>query len=372
MTRTDKDYYAILGVDEKAGPGEIKKAYRRLAKRYHPDANRNSPKAADRFKEVGEANAVLSDPAKRKKYDQMRKLGTFGFGGVRGAPRSGAAPSTPAGGFSFEDLGGLGGFSDIFSSIFDRGKKGQPSKPKGPQKGRRVEYSVEVDFLTAATGGKVSLSVPITEDCAACRGTGGAPGTEWKRCDECGGSGSVSFGQGGFAVKRPCPACVGRGRKAARPCEACTGAGEVHQNRKIQVAVPPGVETGSKVRLTGQGERGEKGGAPGDLVITFKVEPHKLFRREGLDVHVKKRVNMAQAILGSKISVDTISGRRVVLRVPPGTQSGTRFRIRGQGVRGKGRTGDQFVEVVVKVPDALTVDQEARIKQFAASAGMEW
>ena len=372
MTTTDKDYYAILGVDEKAGGEEIKKAYRRLAKRYHPDANRNDPKAADRFKEVGEANAVLSDPAKRKKYDRMRKLGAFGFSGARGGSRSSPATSPPSGGFSFEDLGGLGGFSDIFSSIFDRGDKQQTSKPKGPRKGRNVEYNVEIEFMTAATGGKVSLSVPITEECATCRGSGGASGAEWKPCGECGGSGSVSFGQGGFAVKRPCPACMGRGRKASRPCESCRGAGEVHQSRKIQLAVPAGVETGSKVRLTGQGERGEKGGAPGDLVITFKVKPHKLFRREGLDVHAKVAVNMARAILGSKISVDTISGKRVVLRVPPGTQSGTRFRIRGQGVRGKGRTGDQFVEVVVKMPDSLTVEQEDRIKQFAASAGMEW
>ena len=374
MTTTDKDYYAILGVGEKAGGDEIKKAYRRLAKRYHPDANRNDPKAADRFKEVGEAHSVLSDPAKRKKYDHMRRLGAFGFGGARGGgPRSSpATSSSPSGGFSFEDLGGLGGFSDIFSSIFDRGKKDTASKPKGPRKGHNVEYRVEVGFMTAANGGRVSLSVPITEECATCSGSGGAPGTEWKPCDECRGSGSVSFGQGGFAVKRPCPACVGRGRKAGRPCEACRGAGEVHQNRKIQVAVPAGVETGSNVRLTGQGERGEKGGAPGDLVITFKVKSHRRFRRDGLDVHVKVAVNMAQAILGSKLSVDTISGQRVVLRLPPGTQSGTRFRIRGQGVRGKGRTGDQFVEVVVRVPDSLTGEQEDRIKQFAESAGLEW
>lgn len=370
MTTTDKDYYAILGVSEKVGGDEIKKAYRKLAKRYHPDANPGNPKASDRFKEVGEANAVLSDPAKRKKYDQMRKLGAFGFGGVR--PPRNTSSSTQSGGFSFEDLGGLGGFSDIFSSIFDRGKRDREPRPKEPRKGHNVEYRVKIDFITAATGGKVSLSVPINETCTVCKGTGGAPGTEWKPCAECRGSGSVSFGQGGFAVKRPCPACLGRGRQANRACEPCRGSGEVHQDRKIQVKVPAGVETGSKVRLTGQGERGEKGGAPGDLIITFDVRPHKHFRREGMDIHVRAVVNLAQALLGSKVPVDTISGKQVILRVPPGTQPGTRFRIRGQGIRRKGRPGDQFVEVAVKLPESLTAEQERQVRDLAASAQMKW
>ena len=369
MTKTDKDYYAILGVGEKADDATIKKAYRKLAKQYHPDANQENPRAAERFKEVGEANGVLSDPKKRKKYDHMRKLGAFGFGGGRPDSRPGAPAASN---FSFEDLGGLGGFSDIFSSIFERGKNSRAPKPSGPRKGQHVEYSVEVSFMTAAQGGKVSISVPISEECATCRGSGGAPGAAWKKCAECKGSGSVSFGQGGFAVNRPCPACVGRGEKADKGCGACGGSGEVHQNRKIQVAVPAGVQAGSKVRLTGQGERGQKGGAPGDLIITFKVTPHRFFRRDGNDIHVTVPVNLAQAALGSRIRVGTIWGKKVVLRIPPGTQPGTRFRIRGQGIRRKGRTGDQYVEIKVEIPESMTEEQESQIRDFATSVGMKW
>ena len=369
MTKADKDYYAILGVDEKADDDAIKKAYRKLAKQYHPDANPGNPQAAERFKEVGEANGVLSDPQKRKKYDQMRKLGAFGFGGPRAGPRP-EATSTP--GFSFEDLGGLGGFSEIFSSIFDRGRKSQPSRPSGPSRGEHVELDVAVPFMTAVKGGKVAVSVSIHEECATCLGSGGAPGTTWKKCAECKGSGSVSFGQGGFAVNRPCPACMGRGEKPDKECGACGGSGKVHQKRKIQVSVPVGVQSGAKVRLTGQGERGQKGGAPGDLIITFKVEPHRFFQREGADIQVTVPINLAQAALGSRIRVGTIWGKKVVLRIPAGTQPGTRFRIAGQGINRDGKTGDQYVEIKVEIPESLTEEQETRIREFATEAGMKW
>ncbi len=366
---TDKDYYAILGVDPKADDDAIKKAYRRLAKKYHPDANPDSPRAAERFKEIGEANGILSDPARRKKYDQMRKLGAFGFRGARPGSRPGAQTSSS---FSFEDLGGLGGFSDIFSSLFDRGRKGQARKPAGPAKGANVDYTAEVPFMVAATGGKISISVPFNEECATCRGSGGAPGSAWKTCAECRGKGSVSFGQGGFAVNRPCPACMGRGEAADKVCGACAGTGKVHQNRKIQVSVPAGVNPGAKVRLTGQGERGQKGGAPGDLIITFKIRPHRFFAREGNDIIVTVPLNLAQAALGSRIRVGTISGRKVVLRIPPGTQPGTRFRIKEQGIEREGRKGDQYVEVKVEVPDSLTEEQEQQIRDFADAAGLKW
>ena len=369
MTKTDKDYYAILGVDEKAGAATIKKAYRQLAKQYHPDANPGNPRAAERFKEVGEANGVLSDPEKRKKYDQMRKLGAFGFGG----PRTGSRPETTSSpGFSFEDLGGLGGFSEIFSSIFDRGRKSRPPKASGPLRGDHVEYSVEVPFMTAAKGGKVPVTIPINEDCATCLGSGGAPGTAWRKCAECKGSGSVSFGQGGFAVSRPCPACMGRGEEPDKLCGACSGSGKVHQNRKIQVSVPAGVQDGSRVRLTGQGERGQGGGAPGDLIITFKVGEHRFFRREGSDINVTVPINLAQATLGSRIRVGTVWGRKVVLRIPAGTQPGTRFRIAGQGITRDGRTGDQYVEIKVEIPQSLGEEQETRMREFADASGMKW
>lgn len=366
---TDKDYYSILGVDQKAGDDDIKKAYRALAKKYHPDANPGNPRAAERFKEIGEANGVLSDSARRKKYDQMRKLGAFGFRGARTGPRAGAQPSSN---FSFEDLGGLGGFSDIFSSLFDRGRKAQARKSTGPARGANVDYTAEVPFMVAARGGKISISVPFHEECATCKGSGGAPGSTWDRCAECRGKGSVSFGQGGFAVNRPCPACMGRGEAADKVCGACAGGGKVDQTRKIQVSVPAGVGSGAKMRLTGQGERGQKGGAPGDLMITFKVLAHRFFTREGNDIIVTVPLNLAQAALGSRIRVGTISGRKVVLRIPPGTQPGTRFRIKGQGIEREGKRGDQYVEVKVEVPDSLTEEQERQIREFADDAGLKW
>lgn len=377
-----KNFYKVLGVSEKADAEEIKKAYRKLAKRYHPDANRDDPKAAERFKEVGEAYAVLSDATKRKQYDQMRRfggLGGFGGGASRGGPRppGGGAPGDP--GFSFDDLqGGFGNISDLFSSLFDLGKKGQDGaapggakRATGRQKGENVEYVVEIPFLTAARGGKISVNVAITEDCATCGGNGAKPGTSLKRCEECGGTGNVSFGQGGFAVKRPCPACFGRGKLPETPCASCAGRGAVRQQRKISLNVRPGVETGSKVRLSGQGERGRSGGPPGDLIITYKVKPHRFFRREGLDIHVSVPINIVQATLGSKIRVKTISGKKVVLSIPKGTQSGTKFRIRGQGIEKGERRGDQYVEVQVTVPEKLSDEEQKAMQEFAEATGLK-
>lgn len=379
MPQTQKDFYEVLGISEKASAAEVKKAYRKLAKKYHPDANPDDPSAADRFKEIGEAYSVLSDPEKRKKYDHMRKLGAFGFGGggtrggrpgAAGAPGGFGGAQAPPGGFSFEDLGGLGGLGDIFSSIFDRGRKGGQARSAGPEKGENVEYVVEISFMTAAKGGKISISVPITEECARCSGGGAAPGSSLRTCTECGGSGTITFGQGGFAVNRPCPACFGRGVIPETPCPSCSGSGTVRQSRKIQVTVPAGTETGSKVRVSGQGERGRGGGQPGDLIITFKVKPHRFFRRKGLDIHVTVPINIAQATLGSKIKVRTISGKKVVLTIPPGTQSGTKFRIRGQGIEKAGRVGDQYVEVSLEVPDELDERQQELMEQFSELTGL--
>ncbi len=380
MATATKDFYEILGVKDSASQEEIKKAYRKLAKQYHPDANPTNPKAADRFKEIGEAYSVLSDEKKRKQYDQMKKLGALGFGRgagrgpfSRGGPGPAYGGGASGGGFSFEDLSGFGGgLSDLFSSIFDRGKKETPRGRPGPKQGRNVEYLVEVGFETAVRGGRISINVPITEECATCGGSGAAPGTTSKTCSECKGSGTVSFGQGGFAVKRPCPACMGRGTIPDTPCTACDGTGTVRQSRKIQVAVPKGVENGSKVRLTGQGERGSLGGKPGDLIITFKVKPHRFFRRQGLDLEVTVPINIAQASLGSKIRVRTIDGKKVVLRIPPGTQPGTRFRIRGQGVEKGGRIGDLYVEVKLEVPDKLTPEAQRLMEALATDADLKY
>jgi molecular chaperone DnaJ len=377
MAGAGKDFYKILGVSEKATPDEIKKAYRKLAKANHPDANLSDPEAADRFKEIGEAYSVLSDAEKRKQYDQMRRLGSLGFGGMGGGqPRSRAGGPHADPGFSFEDLqGGFGNISDLFSSLFDLGGKRPPGagpRPSpGRQKGENVEYVVEIPFLTAARGGKVSVDVAITEDCATCGGDGAKPGTQMARCAECQGSGSVAFGQGGFAVKRPCPACFGRGRIPETPCPSCAGRGAVRQHRKISINVRPGIETGSKARLSGQGERGRLGGPPGDLILTYNVKAHSFFRRDGLDVHVKVPINIVQATLGSKVRVKTISGKKVVLNIPKGTQSGTKFRIRGQGITTSDRTGDQYVEVVVTVPEKLTQAELEMMEEFAEATGLK-
>lgn len=372
MAASGKDFYEILGVGEKASADEIKKAYRKLAKKHHPDANQGDAKAAEKFKSIGEAYAVLSDPKKRKQYDQMRRFGSLGFG--RGGtqqrgPGMGADP-----GISFDDMkDGFGNISDLFSSLFDLGKK-QPAdagKTSARRKGDNVEYVVEIPFLTAVRGGRISVDVAITEDCATCGGEGAKPGTGLRACDECNGTGQVSFGQGGFATLRPCPACFARGKIPESPCTSCNGRGAVRQQRKIQINVPVGVETGSRVRLSGQGERGKRGGPPGDLIISFKVKPHRFFSRSGLDIHVKLPINIVQATLGSKMKVATISGKKVVLRIPKGTQSGTKFRIRGQGIEKGDRTGDQYVEVSVEVPEELSEEERTAMQEFADASGLK-
>lgn len=379
MQTATKDLYKLLGVAENASGEEIKKAYRKLAKQYHPDANPGDAAATERFKEISEAYSVLSDAEKRKQYDQMRKYGSFGgFGGPSARGRGPAGARGPAsggtgatGGFSFEDLSG-GGIGDIFSSIFDLGKRRGASRAQGPERGQTIEYAVEVPFTMAARGGKLTITVPVTEICHTCAGSGAAPGTSPTTCPECRGSGSVTFGQGGFAVSRPCPACYGRGTIPTDPCPTCHGQGQLRQQKQIQITVPAGVDTGSKLRLSGQGEPGAAGGARGDLILTFRVQSHRFFSREGLDVHCVVPINVAQATLGSRIRVRTVDGKQVVLRVPPGTQSGTRFRIKGQGVEKDGQRGDQFVRVNVTVPDKLSEEEESLMREFASAANLKF
>ena len=375
------DYYAVLGVSASATQDEIKKQYRKLAAKYHPDRNPNDAAAADRFKGISEAYQVLGDAEKRKQYDDMRRLGAFG-GFAGGARPGGARPGAGrpgAGGYGgagpnvrFEDIdvGGLGGLGDIFSSIF--GGQAGGARRTAPERGQDVETTLEIPFRTAALGGKVPIELEVNEECEVCRGSGAAPGAKVQTCTECGGRGTISFGQGGFAVNRPCPACLGRGQRPSEPCPACNGRGEVRSRKKVAITVPAGVDTGSKIRLKGQGGRGAKNGPSGDLLITFTVQPDRFYRREGLDLIAPVPINVAQATLGSRVSVRTLDGRKVAVKIPPGTQSGRRFRVRGQGISKDAHTGDLIVEPVVQLPEDLTPEQEEAMKKFAEAAGLKY
>src|SRR5687768_13107382 len=372
----NKDFYAVLGVPASASQDEIKKQYRKLAAKHHPDKNPSDAKAADRFKEISEAYNVLGDAEKRKQYDQMRRLGAFdGFDGARrggAGSRTGGAGgySTSGGNFRFEDvdLGGLGGLGDIFGSMFGGGGR----RTREPERGQDVEVTLEVPFRTAALGGKVNIDLEVNEECPVCKGSGGAPGSKIQTCPECGGRGSISFGQGGFAVQRPCPRCLGRGQIPTEPCPSCNGAGEVRARRKIAVTVPEGTDTGSKIRLRGQGGHGSKNGPPGDLIINFVVQPDRFYKREGLDLIAKVPINIAQATLGSKVNVKTPDGKKVSLKIPAGTPSGKRFRVRGQGIHKATHHGDLIVEVEIVVPEKLTEEQEKMMKEFAEAGGLKY
>jgi len=375
-----KDYYAVLGVPASATQDEIKKQYRKLAAKHHPDKNPNDPKAAERFKEISEAYQVLGDADKRKHYDQMRQLGAFGgFGG--GARGGGPFGGTSTGGgpnvrFEDFDIGGLGGLGEIFSSMFGGSTGGGTTRggarSRGPERGQDIEAALNIPFRTAALGGKVPIELEVNEECAVCHGTGAAPGAKMQTCPECNGRGMISFGQGGFAVQRPCPMCLGRGQIPSERCPTCSGSGEVRTRKKVMITVPAGVDTGTKIRLKGQGGRGTRNGPPGDLLISFQVEPDRFFKREGLDIIAPVPINIAQATLGSQISVRTLEGTKVKIRIPPGTANGKRFRVRGHGIQKDDRKGDLIVQVEVSVPEKLTEEQEKAMREFAAAGGLKF
>jgi len=368
-----KDFYQILGVPDSATPDEIKKAYRRLAKKYHPDANPNTPAAAERFKEISEAHTVLADADKRKQYDQMRRLGAFDGGASRrpgGAQRpgpGGAAGASAGSGFEnvdFNDLGGLG-LGDIFSSIFGKGRREQQAE-------ETLETVVEIPFRVAALGGKVPVRLPVNEVCRTCAGSGAAPGAKISTCPECNGRGTVTFGQGGFAVSRPCPRCRGRGKIPSVPCPTCHGLGETHGEREVVITVPPATESGTRIRLRGEGPAAATGRPTGDLIVTFQVQPDRFFHRDGLDLLCEVPINLAQAILGSRLRVRTLDGKKVVLKLPPGTQPGRKFRIKGLGLEKGGRKGDQLVQIQVQIPEKLSPEQEELVKKLAELGGLAY
>ena len=371
-----KDYYNVLAVPATATQDEIKKQYRKLAKKYHPDTNSSDAKAADRFKEISEAYTTLGDAEKRKQYDQMRQLGAFGGygGGARpGGGGRGGAGSGGAGSINMEDIdiGGLGGLGDLFGSMFGGGASAR-SRARGPERGQDVEATLEIPFRTAALGGTVPVQLEVTEPCSTCHGTGGAPGAKMQSCPECQGRGTISFGQGGFAVNRPCPNCLGKGQVPTQKCPACNGAGDVRVRKTVEIKVPAGADTGTRLRLRGQGGKGANGGPPGDIIVTFSVLDDRFFKREGLDLIAHVPINIAQATLGSRVSVKTLDGKKVAIRIPPGTPNGKRFRVRGQGISRDGSQGDLIVEADVTVPESLTPEQEKAMKEFADAGGMKY
>jgi len=392
-----KDFYSVLGVSQSATADEIKKQYRRLAKRYHPDNNRNDPKAAERFKEISEAYTVVGDAEKRKQYDEMRRLGAMGgYPGAGRAGRRGAGATAgagawpggfpggggagPAGGGSvhFEDfdVGGIGGLGDLFGSIFGNGARGRwgggAARPAEPERGETIESTLEVPFRTAALGGKVPVELEVSDVCPTCHGNGGAPGATFTTCSECGGRGILSISQGGFAVNRTCPVCLGRGQVPSARCPTCGGGGEVQSRKTVLITVPAGADTGSRIRLRGKGGRGSAGAPAGDLIITLHVQPDRFYKRDGRDLIASVPLNIAQATLGSKITVRTLEGKKVAIKIPPGTPSGKRFRVRGQGIEKDDQRGDLIVEATIAVPETLTEDQQRMMKDFAAAGGMKY
>ena len=349
------DYYEALGVSKKASQDEIKKAYRKLARKYHPDRNQDDPAAEERFKQVQEAYDTLSDPEKRKQYDAGAAFG--GFGGGRG-PFAGA-PGAGAGGFT-SDLG------DIFSSVFGRG--GGPAADQ-PSRGRDLETEVQLSFEQAVEGTQVSVTVPKLATCKVCGGTGAKPGTSPTTCPRCGGRGIDSQSQGLFSISQPCPRCGGAGQIIEDPCRACGGSGLTEQRKRYRVNIPAGVRDGTRIRLPGKGEDGPRGGPPGDLYVVTKVAPSPVFRqrRDG-DLEVVVPITIAEAVQGATVEVPTPKGTKRI-RVPAGTRHGSVQRLRGEGLpepSGKGR-GDVRYRLEIEVPRDLTPEQKRALDQLAES-----
>jgi molecular chaperone DnaJ len=354
MAINKRDYYEVLGVSRSATDQDLKKAYRRLAHQYHPDKNQSDPAAEEKFKEAAEAYAILSNPEQRQRYDHFGHAGvsTSAAGGAWGAP-----------GFSgIEDiLGDLFGFGDVFGA---GGRAG--GRRSASQRGADLRYDLEISLEQAATGMTAQLRIPKLETCETCSGSGAATGTKPETCRTCQGAGQVLFQQGFFSVSRTCTACRGTGQVITSPCETCRGAGRVEREKSIEVKIPAGVETGSRLRLQAEGESGVQGGPPGDLYVVIHVAEHEEFERQGNNLYASVPISFAQAALGAEIGIKTLNDDQS-LKIPAGTQTGTVFRVRGQGMPvlgGRGK-GDLFVSVSVITPTSLTREQRKLLEQLA-------
>ncbi len=358
------DYYDVLGVKKTASADEIKKAFRRLARKHHPDAGGDEEK----FKELNEAYEVLSDEEKRKQYDQY---GQYFSGGV--PPGYGAGPGAPgAGGFSYQnvDLGDLGDLGDIFGSVFGgggRGRGGRGARPQ-PHRGSDLQLDLDLTFEQAFSGTSTKIEVDREETCATCKGSGAKPGTSPVSCPACGGTGAVSEGQGMFGFSRACPRCGGSGTIVEQPCGACRGSGTVTRRVPVTVNVPAGATDGGKLRFKGKGATGTNGGPAGDLYVVTRIKPHPYYTRDGADVVLDLPVTFPEAALGTQVTVPAPDGKKVKLKVPAGTQDGATFRIAGKGapkLKGGG-SGDLKVRVHLVVPKHLTDEQKETLERFAA------
>ena len=356
----NKDFYEVLGVDKSASDEEIKRAFKKLALKYHPDRNQGNAEAEEKFKEINEAYQVLSDPEKRQRYDQF---GTADFNGA-------------GGGFDGFDFGGFGGFGDIFGDIFGGGFGGfgGSANKNGPRKGADLEYDLTLTFEEAMAGCEKEIKINRREKCETCGGSGAKAGTAPKTCSKCGGRGKVQVQRrtplGIMSTTATCDACHGAGKIIEDPCPTCKGSGKERKNRSITINIPAGVDTGNVMPLRGQGEAGENGGPAGDLYINIRVMSHSIFKRKGNDIHMETHISFGKAALGTDIKVPTIDGD-VTYKVPAGTQPGTVFRLKGKGVprvNSAGR-GDHYVKVIVDVPKSLNAEQEEALKAFMEASG---
>lgn len=354
-----KDYYDILGVDKGASDVDIKRAFKKLALKYHPDRNPDNKEAEEKFKELNEAYQVLSDSDKRAKYDQFGTA-DFGAGGFQGG--------FDGGGFDFSDLG------DIFGDIFGGGFGSSRSNPNAPRKGSDIEASINLTFEEAVFGCDKEITINRNENCETCSGTGAKPGSSKKTCDKCNGKGTINMQRrtpfGISSVTAACDKCNGKGTIIDTPCTSCRGTGKIRKTKTINVKVPAGVDNGNVIPLRGQGELGSNGGPSGDLYISLRVARHKNFDRRGNDIYIEEHISVGRAILGYELKVPTVDGE-VSYKVPEGTQSGTVFRLKGKGVprvNSSGR-GDQFVKVIVDIPKKLTEKEKAIIVSFMEATG---
>lgn len=368
-----KDFYKTLGVPKDANADEIKKSYRKLARKYHPDANKGDKGAEEKFKEISEAYDVLSDSKRRKEYDDARIL--FGSrGGFRGGQRSGGGFSGQAGpGFDFSDLFGTssgggasagGGLGDVLGGLFGQARSGRHAG--SARRGSDVESEVTLSFTDAAQGLTLPLRMSSEARCSACRGTGDRNANLPNTCPACGGTGTTGRNAGGFAFAEPCATCKGRGLIVDSPCLACGGSGHAPSTHTMNVRIPAGVQDGQRIRLKGKGSPGEFGGPAGDLYVVVHVSPHQLFGRKGNALTITVPISFAEAALGAQVSVPTLSGSPVTVKVPPGTASGRTFRIRGKGVTQKdGSLGDLLATVAVQVPQRLSAEAKQALETFA-------